>query len=122
MQLSTLWAVPEPALIHWLAESLRARQITQVPEWLTQLFVESELETLTTWWYHQAAYSIYHYARTPMLKPRMAPSIKGDAMASMIDQFAAIGWLQFDRTGIMLVSRDFDAMLADLRANCLSAQ
>jgi hypothetical protein len=114
MRSSTLWNVPEPALIPRLAEHFQSRQITRIPDWLWGLFPDSQRDQLTSWWYHQAAYNLYHFARTPMLRPHRPPSMKGNAIESLMTQFAALGWLSFDRTGIMLVSKDFDELVSEL--------
>jgi hypothetical protein len=49
-----------------------------------------------------------------MMRPRLPPSRRADAIAALIAQFASLGWLRFDRTGLMLVSEQFDALLAEL--------
>jgi hypothetical protein len=112
----TLRYVPESALIDRVADYLQTNAITRPPDWLMAACTDSDRNQLTAWWYHQAAYHIYHFHRTPMLPPQLPPCRKTGALTSIIAQFASLGWLHFDRTGLILVSKQFETLLSELTA------
>jgi hypothetical protein len=117
MSTSTLRTISERALIQRLAEHLEVNKITELPDWLSVDCRDLELAEIRSWWYRQASSNIYHYYRTPMLKPRLNESWKSRATESMIEQFENFGWIWFDRTGIMLMSKDFESVLLEMIRN-----
>jgi hypothetical protein len=64
----------------------------------------SRIPNTASWWDHKAAYNISHFARTAMLRPPRASSMKAEPITSLIPQFAGQS-----PTGIMLVSKGVDA-------------
>jgi ribosomal protein S19E (S16A) len=106
MHFTTLRDVPTPALIQRVSQYLRQNSITCVPDWMKLQTPPANLDQLTAWWYSQAATSITHCHRTPMRKPRMDAGLTGQAIRTIIWQFEQLGWIQIDRTGIMIVPRD----------------
>jgi hypothetical protein len=114
MSISTLRTISEPALIQQLAEYLEVNKITELPDWLSSHFPDMELAEIRSWWYMQASSNIYHYHRIPMLRPRLSQSWKSRATESMIEQFQNLGWIWFDRTGIMLVSKNFERVMLEI--------
>jgi hypothetical protein len=54
-----------------------------------------------------------------MLKPDLPECQKTQALLSITAQFVSLGWLHFDWTGLILVSKQFETVLSEVTADLL---